>query len=69
MNLAIKILQQLLTKKKTFKKILNLKKVSKWWSQRSDIGRNKQIEDGKRIGIDEIIKQNEKLNNNLKSQV
>ena len=69
MNLAIKILQQLLTKKKTLKKILNLKKVSKWWIQRSDIGRNKQIEDGKRIGIDEIIKQNEKLHNNLKSQV
>ena len=36
-------------------------------SQRSDIERKKLIEDGKRIGTDEIIKQ--KTNNNLKSQV
>ena len=35
-------------------------------SQRSDIERKKWIEDSKRIGIDEIIKQ--KTNNNLKSQ-
>ena len=27
------------------------------------------MEDGKRIGIDEIIKQNERINNNSKSQV
>ena len=38
-------------------------------SQRSNIERNKLIEDDKRIGIDEIIKQNERINNNLKSQV
>ena len=38
-------------------------------SQRSNIERNKLIEDGKRIGIDEIIKQNERIINNLKSQV
>ena len=38
-------------------------------SQRSNIERNKLIEDDKRIGIDEIIKQNERVNNNLKSQV
>ena len=30
-------------------------------SQTSDIERNKPIEDGKKIGIDEIIRQNEKL--------
>ena len=36
-------------------------------SQRSDIERKKLIEDGKRIGTDEIIKQ--KTSNNLKSQV
>ena len=29
----------------------------------------KLIEDGKRIGINETIKQNERNNNNLKSQV
>ena len=38
-------------------------------SQRSNIERNKLIEDGHRIGIDEIIRQNEKIDNNLKSQV
>ena len=38
-------------------------------SQRSNIEKNKLIEDGKRIGIDEIIKQNKRINNNLKSQV
>ena len=38
-------------------------------SQRSDIKRNKLIEDVKRIGIDKIIKQNQIIDNNLKSQV
>ena len=37
-------------------------------SQRSDIERNKLIKDGKRIGIDEVISQNERINNS-KSQV
>ena len=37
-------------------------------SQRSDIKRNKLIDDGKRIIIDEISRQNERINNNLKSQ-
>lgn len=30
-------------------------------SQRSDLERDKLVEDGKRIGIDEMIKQNEKM--------
>ena len=38
-------------------------------SHRSDIKRNKLIEDVKRIGIDKIIKQNQIIDNNLKSQV
>ena len=38
-------------------------------SQRSDIASNKLIDDGKVIDIDEIIRQNERINNNLKSQV
>ena len=38
-------------------------------SQRNDIERNKLIEDGKKIGIDKIIRQNERINYNLKSQV
>ena len=37
-------------------------------SQRNDIKRNKLIDDGKRIIIDEISRQNERINNNLKSQ-
>ena len=38
-------------------------------SHRSDIERNKLIKNGKRIGIDEIIKQNKIININLKSEV
>ena len=38
-------------------------------SQRSNVEKNKLIEGGKRMGIDEIIKQNERINNNLKSQI
>ena len=38
-------------------------------SQRSDTASNKLIDDGKVIDIDEIIRQNERINNNLKSQV
>ena len=30
-------------------------------SQRSDLERDEVVEDGKRIGIDETIKQNEKI--------
>ena len=37
--------------------------------QRSDVEGNKLIEDGKRMGIDEIIKVNVITNNNLKSQI
>ena len=37
-------------------------------SQSSGIERSKLIEDGQRIGIDEIIRQNEITNNNLKFQ-
>ena len=38
-------------------------------SQRIYIEKNKLIEDGNRMGIDEIIRQNEGINNNLKSQL
>ena len=38
-------------------------------SQRSIIERSKLIEYGKKIDIEEIIKQNERINNNLKAQV
>ena len=38
-------------------------------NQRCDIKRRKLIEHGKRLGIDEIIKQNRSINNDLKSQI
>ena len=38
-------------------------------SQRSDTEKNNLIEEGKRIDIDKIIKHNEIINNNSKSQV
>ena len=38
-------------------------------SQRSDTEKYYLIEDGKKIGIDEIIKRNEIINKNLKSQI
>ena len=34
-------------------------------SQRSNIDRDKMIKDGIRMEIDEIIKQNKRINNNL----
>ena len=62
MKLAIKVIQQLWRKK--LKVIIRMLK-----KQRSNIERNKFIKDTKIIGIDEIIKQNERINNNLKFQV
>ena len=38
-------------------------------SQRSDTEKNNQIEDGKKAGIDEVIKCNEIINKSLKSQI
>ena len=38
-------------------------------SHRSDTEKNYLTEEGKEIGIDEIIKQNEIINRNLKSQI
>ena len=38
-------------------------------SQRSDTEKNYLIEEGKKIGIDKIIKCNEIINKNLKSQI
>ena len=59
----MKTLQLLLVKKQ----IKSLK--IKMKSQRSDIERHILIADGKRKGIDEVIRQNERINNNLKFQV
>ena len=38
-------------------------------SQRSDAEKINLIEDGKKIGINEVIKCNEVINNNLKYQI
>ena len=38
-------------------------------SQRSDTEKNNLIEGGKKLGIDEVIKHNENINNSLKSQL
>ena len=38
-------------------------------SHRSDTEKINLIEEGKKIGIDEIIKRNEIMNNSLKSQI
>ena len=38
-------------------------------SQRIDTEKNNLIEAGKKIGIDEVIKRNEFINNSLKSKI
>ena len=38
-------------------------------SQRGDTEKNNLIEEGKKLGIDEVIKHNENINNSLKSQL
>ena len=38
-------------------------------SQRSDAEKINLIEEGKKIGINEVIKRNEVINNNLKYQI
>ena len=38
-------------------------------SQRSDTEKNNLVEEGKKIDIDEVIKDNEIINKNLNSQI
>ena len=38
-------------------------------SQRSNTEKNDLIEEGKKIGVDEVIKRNEIVNDSLKSQI
>ena len=63
---VMKTFQRLLIKKKLsrIKKSINMMK-----SQKSDTEKINLIEEHKRISNDEIIKCNEIINNNLKSQV
>ena len=67
MKLSMKILWQLLIKKKT---IENLKKALEWWIVKEVIQKKiNLIEEGKKIGIDEMFKHNEIINNSLNSKI
>ena len=50
------------------KNIENWKKALEWWivSQRSDAEKVNLIEEGKEIGINEVIRRNEIINNSLR---
>ena len=61
MKLAKKTLEQLYMKKETKKKLKEKNRMMK--SQRSDRKRDKLKKDGIKMGIDEIVKQNERINN------
>ena len=64
MKLAMKTLWQLLVKKKKYGELKGTIRMMN--SQRSDVGKNNLIEEGKKIGIHEVIKRNEIINNSLK---
>ena len=56
MKFVIKTLQQLLMKKKTYRELKKSIRMIK--SETSDTKKNNLIEEGKRKGIDEVIRQN-----------
>ena len=64
MKLAMKTLWQLLVKKKKYGELKETIRMTN--SQRSDVEKNNLIEEGKEIGIHEVIKPNEIINNSLK---
>ena len=64
MKLAMKTLWQLLVKKKKYGELKGTIRMMN--SQRSDVEKNNLIEEGKKIGIHEVIKRNEIINNSLK---
>ena len=64
MKLNMKILQQLLMKRKKYRELKeSIRMVN---SQRKDAERINLIEEGKKIGINEVIKRNGFINNSLK---
>ena len=65
MKLVMKTLRQLLMKKKisSIKRSVRIINI-----QRSDAEKVNLIEEGKRTGINEVIKSNEIVNNNLKNK-
>ena len=60
----MKTLKQLLIKKKKYRELKESFRMVN--IQRSDAEKNSLIEEGKKIGINEAIKHNEFINNNLK---
>ena len=66
MKLVMKTLWPLLMKK-NFHELKE--SISMMNSQRNDIEKNYLIEEGIKIGIDEVIKHNKFINNSLKSKI
>ena len=64
MKLVKKTLRQLLMKKKKYRELKESIRMMN--SQRSDAEKVSLIEEGKKIGINEVIKRNEIINNSLK---
>ena len=64
MKLVMKTLRQLLMKKKKYRELKESIRMMN--SQRSDVEKISLIEEGKKIGINEVIKRNEIINNSLK---
>ena len=60
----MKTLKQLLMKKKTYRELKESIRMMN--SHRSDAEKVDLIEEGKKIGINEVIKRSEIINNNLK---
>ena len=63
MKLGMKTLRQLLIKKKISKLKESIRMMN---SHRSDAGKVSLIKEGKKIGINDVIKRNEIINNSLK---
>ena len=64
MKLVMKTLRQLLMKNKKYRELKESIRVMN--SHRSDAEKVSLIEEGKKIGINEVIKRNEIINNSLK---
>ena len=64
MKLVMKNLRQLLMKKKNYRELKESIRMMN--SHRSDAEKVSLIEEGKKIGINEVIKRNEIINNSLK---
>ena len=63
----MRILQQLLMKRKKYRGLKESIRMMN--SQRSDAERINLIEEGKKIGVNEVIKRNEFINNSLKTSL